>query len=39
MVIRLFKVGVGELSLDDAGKPILDTKGHFKVASEMYPVS
>ncbi|KAI1394798.1 cytochrome P450 [Hypoxylon fuscum] len=31
------KVGVGELSLDDAGKPILDTKGHFKVASEMYP--
>ncbi|GAB1309801.1 Sterigmatocystin biosynthesis P450 monooxygenase stcS [Madurella fahalii] len=31
------KVGVGELSLDKAGQPVLNAKGQFKVASEMYP--
>ncbi|KAI2466197.1 cytochrome P450 [Annulohypoxylon bovei var. microspora] len=29
------KVGTGELSLDEAGKPIMDSKGYFKVASEI----
>ncbi|KAI8954382.1 cytochrome P450 [Xylaria longipes] len=31
------KVGLGELDLDRAGKPILDENGRYKVASEMYP--
>ncbi|KAI1074368.1 cytochrome P450 [Whalleya microplaca] len=31
------KVGLGELILDEAGNPILDDRGYFKVASEMYP--
>ncbi|KAI0896091.1 cytochrome P450 [Annulohypoxylon nitens] len=31
------KVGTGELSLDEDGKPILDSMGYFKTASEMYP--
>ncbi|KAI1451668.1 cytochrome P450 52A11 [Annulohypoxylon moriforme] len=33
------KVGTGEVSLDEAGKPIMDSKGYFKVASDMYPVT
>jgi cytochrome P450 len=33
------KIGIGELSLDETGKPVLDDKGHFKVISELYPVS
>ncbi|KAK4108979.1 cytochrome P450 [Canariomyces notabilis] len=40
LVARRFdfvKVGIGELSLDESGKPILDAKGRFKVVSEMYP--
>ncbi|KUI67583.1 hypothetical protein VM1G_02817 [Cytospora mali] len=31
------KVGIGRLTLDEAGKPLLDEKGHFKVDDEMYP--
>ncbi|KAI0437132.1 cytochrome P450 [Xylaria telfairii] len=31
------KVGLGELVVDDAGKPILGEEGRCKVASEIYP--
>ncbi|RWA13335.1 hypothetical protein EKO27_g1792 [Xylaria grammica] len=31
------KVGLGELAVDGAGKPISDGKGRYKVVSEMYP--
>ncbi|KAI0003480.1 cytochrome P450 [Xylariaceae sp. FL0662B] len=31
------KVGIGEPILDENNKPILDSKGYFKVASDMYP--
>ncbi|KUJ24522.1 cytochrome P450 [Mollisia scopiformis] len=30
------KDGIGEITLDEARKPILDVKGRFKVAEEMY---
>ncbi|XDG02436.1 hypothetical protein ABKA04_002051 [Annulohypoxylon sp. FPYF3050] len=33
------KIGTGELSLDEDGKPILDSMGYFKTASEMYSVT
>ncbi|KAK3374875.1 cytochrome P450 [Podospora didyma] len=33
------KVGTGELSLDEAGMPILNANGQYKVVSEMYSVS
>lgn len=32
------QVGIGELSVNEHGKPILDEKGHYKVTEEMYPV-
>ncbi|TGJ78228.1 hypothetical protein E0Z10_g10537 [Xylaria hypoxylon] len=31
------KIGLGEVAVDGAGQPISDEKGHYKVASEMYP--
>ncbi|KAI1848877.1 hypothetical protein JX266_005305 [Neoarthrinium moseri] len=40
LVARRFefvKVGTGESILDEGGKPILDSKGRVKVASDMYP--
>lgn len=38
-LITAFKqVGIGKLSVDKTGKPILNDKGHYKVAEEMYPV-
>ncbi|KAI3328552.1 cytochrome P450 [Ustulina deusta] len=33
------KVGLGQLVVDEAGNTTLEEHGHYKVASEMYPVS
>ncbi|KAI0434723.1 cytochrome P450 [Xylaria sp. FL1042] len=33
------KVGLGEVAVDEAGNPISDENGRYKVTSEMYPVS
>lgn len=33
------KIGIGELDLDEDGKPVLDDKAYYKVKSELYSVS
>ncbi len=33
------QVGLGQLVVDEAGNTTLEEHGHYKVASEMYPVS
>jgi cytochrome P450 len=33
------KIGIGEVALDDAGRPTLDHKGQYTVKSELYNVS
>lgn len=38
MTLDPIQVGIGALSVDKTGNPILNDKGHYKVAKEMYPV-
>ncbi|KAI0540097.1 cytochrome P450 [Xylaria digitata] len=40
LVVRRYdfvKVGLGQLAVDEAGNPILEEQGRYKVVSEMYP--
>lgn len=38
LINSFLQVGIGESIVDEAGKPMLDGKDHYKVAEEMYPV-
>lgn len=37
--LPVLRQSIGELSLDDDGRPILNEKRQFRVVEEMYPVS